>query len=270
MMGITSGSNNGKVAPAAFPPPVDSQKEFIKRGLDPEDELIEVGVAIVGGGTGGPGLRQPPAAAARRRPRDDGAPRRSAGRRGREGQDLRRAQPLRRGDAPGAAAGAVPRDDPRAVARGGLRLRRGHQGGGLPAAHLEAGAAHPDAAAVQEPRQRGRLRLGAGPLPAAPGRGGRRLRPHRDRRHAADRRGRRCRRACARATRAAARTASRSATSSPAPTSRRRRTVLAEGCWGHLTGAAIQRVRPRRPDASRRCGSSASRRSGRSPSRWTA
>ncbi|HWD11664.1 MAG TPA: electron-transfer flavoprotein:ubiquinone oxidoreductase [Solirubrobacteraceae bacterium] len=47
------GSANGKVAPAAFPPPVDSRKEFIKRGLDPEDELIEVGVAIVGGGTAG-------------------------------------------------------------------------------------------------------------------------------------------------------------------------------------------------------------------------
>jgi electron-transferring-flavoprotein dehydrogenase len=48
-----SGSSNGKVAPAAFPPPVDSQKEFVKRGLDAEDELIEVGVAIVGGGTAG-------------------------------------------------------------------------------------------------------------------------------------------------------------------------------------------------------------------------
>src|SRR5213082_3969548 len=44
---------NGAVVPAAFPPPVDSRKEFIKRGLDPEDELIEVGVAIVGGGTAG-------------------------------------------------------------------------------------------------------------------------------------------------------------------------------------------------------------------------
>jgi len=32
---------------------VDSRKEFVKRGLDPEDELIEVGVAIVGGGTAG-------------------------------------------------------------------------------------------------------------------------------------------------------------------------------------------------------------------------
>jgi len=47
------GSSNGKVAPAAFPPPVDSRKEFIKHGLDAEDELIEVGVAIVGGGTAG-------------------------------------------------------------------------------------------------------------------------------------------------------------------------------------------------------------------------
>jgi electron-transferring-flavoprotein dehydrogenase len=47
------GSHNGKVAPAAFPPPVDSRKEFIKRGLDSEDELIEVGVVIVGGGTAG-------------------------------------------------------------------------------------------------------------------------------------------------------------------------------------------------------------------------
>src|SRR5213082_2999352 len=44
---------NGAVVPAAFPPPVDSRKEFIKRGLDPEDDLIEVGVAIVGGGTAG-------------------------------------------------------------------------------------------------------------------------------------------------------------------------------------------------------------------------
>ncbi len=32
---------------------MDSPEEFVKRGLDPEDELIEVGVAIVGGGTAG-------------------------------------------------------------------------------------------------------------------------------------------------------------------------------------------------------------------------
>src|SRR6201997_3242875 len=40
-------------SPSEFPPPVDPQAEFIKRGLDGEDELIEVGVAIVGGGTAG-------------------------------------------------------------------------------------------------------------------------------------------------------------------------------------------------------------------------
>lgn len=48
-----AGSSNGKVVPAAYPPPVDSPGEFIKHGLDGEDELIEVGVAIVGGGTAG-------------------------------------------------------------------------------------------------------------------------------------------------------------------------------------------------------------------------
>src|SRR3954465_14264018 len=46
-------NGNGRVAPAAFPPPVDPQKEFIKRALDDEDERIDVGVAIVGGGTAG-------------------------------------------------------------------------------------------------------------------------------------------------------------------------------------------------------------------------
>src|SRR3954464_3297829 len=46
-------NGHGKVAPAAYPPPGDPQQEFIKRELDPEDERIEVGVAIVGGGTAG-------------------------------------------------------------------------------------------------------------------------------------------------------------------------------------------------------------------------
>ena len=45
--------SNGKVVPADFPPPVDATKEFVKRGLDAEDERIEIGVAIVGGGTAG-------------------------------------------------------------------------------------------------------------------------------------------------------------------------------------------------------------------------
>ena len=46
-------SANGKVIPADFPPPVDVAKEFVKRSLDGEDERIEIGVAIVGGGTAG-------------------------------------------------------------------------------------------------------------------------------------------------------------------------------------------------------------------------
>ncbi|HEY5193378.1 MAG TPA: electron-transfer flavoprotein:ubiquinone oxidoreductase [Solirubrobacteraceae bacterium] len=46
-------ANNRVLAPSEFPPPVDPQREFVKRNLDPEDERIEVGVAIVGGGPGG-------------------------------------------------------------------------------------------------------------------------------------------------------------------------------------------------------------------------
>jgi electron-transferring-flavoprotein dehydrogenase len=40
-------------APVEYPPPVDSAKEFIGAPTDPEDERIEVGVAIVGGGPAG-------------------------------------------------------------------------------------------------------------------------------------------------------------------------------------------------------------------------
>jgi electron-transferring-flavoprotein dehydrogenase len=50
---MASRNGNGRVAPLDFPPPVDSRSEFIKREVDPEDEVIEVGVAIVGGGTAG-------------------------------------------------------------------------------------------------------------------------------------------------------------------------------------------------------------------------
>src|SRR5215210_4061342 len=50
---MASASSNGSAVPAAYPPPVDSPEEFIKRELDAEDERIEVGVAIVGGGTAG-------------------------------------------------------------------------------------------------------------------------------------------------------------------------------------------------------------------------
>jgi electron-transferring-flavoprotein dehydrogenase len=46
-------SGRGGVVPADYPPPVDSRQEFIRRELDAPDDRIEVGVAIVGGGTAG-------------------------------------------------------------------------------------------------------------------------------------------------------------------------------------------------------------------------
>src|SRR5205085_12069627 len=46
-------SLDGAVAPSEFPPPVEPVQEFIKRELDPEDERIDVGVVIVGGGPAG-------------------------------------------------------------------------------------------------------------------------------------------------------------------------------------------------------------------------
>jgi len=48
-----STNSNGGVAPSEYPPPVSSPEEFVKRELDPEDERIEVGVVIVGGGPAG-------------------------------------------------------------------------------------------------------------------------------------------------------------------------------------------------------------------------
>jgi electron-transferring-flavoprotein dehydrogenase len=50
---MAASNGKGPHAPSEFPPPVDPVKEFIKRGLDDEDERIDVGVAIVGGGTAG-------------------------------------------------------------------------------------------------------------------------------------------------------------------------------------------------------------------------
>jgi Dehydrogenases (flavoproteins) len=41
------------VKPSDYPPPVDQVNEFIGKPTDPEDERIEVGIAIVGGGPAG-------------------------------------------------------------------------------------------------------------------------------------------------------------------------------------------------------------------------
>jgi electron-transferring-flavoprotein dehydrogenase len=50
---MSSRNGHGPHAPSEFPPPVDPVHEFIKHGLDSEDERIDVGVVIVGGGTAG-------------------------------------------------------------------------------------------------------------------------------------------------------------------------------------------------------------------------
>ncbi|MGI8594104.1 MAG: FAD-dependent oxidoreductase [Solirubrobacteraceae bacterium] len=53
-MASVNGSPNGSVvAPSEYPPPVDPVSEFVGEPTDPEDERIEVGVAIVGGGPAG-------------------------------------------------------------------------------------------------------------------------------------------------------------------------------------------------------------------------
>src|SRR2546430_3250200 len=46
-------SSNGAAPPSAYPPAVDSPNEFIKRELDGEDDRIDVGVVIAGGGPAG-------------------------------------------------------------------------------------------------------------------------------------------------------------------------------------------------------------------------
>jgi electron-transferring-flavoprotein dehydrogenase len=46
-------AGDARLAPGLYPPAVDPVGEFIRETLDPEDERIEVGVAIVGGGPAG-------------------------------------------------------------------------------------------------------------------------------------------------------------------------------------------------------------------------
>src|ERR1700712_3229728 len=50
---MSSANGNHPLSPADYPPPVDPTPEFIGTPQDAEDERIEVGVAIVGGGQAG-------------------------------------------------------------------------------------------------------------------------------------------------------------------------------------------------------------------------
>ena len=226
--------------------------EFVKRELDDEDERIEVGVAIVGGGPAGLAcanrllqlldddpelmerLGEVPVAVIEK------------------GKVVRRAQPVRRDDEPVGAPRAVPRRRPRT----GRHYGEVDDETRLLHAEPEArAAAQADAAAVPQPRQLRRLvaelirwlaekaeEAGAYILTETAA-------------HEAARRGRRRASASARATRAAARTASRWATSSPAPTSRPRRP-----CSPRAAGATSPAPRSSEFDLA----ADASRRSGRS------
>ena len=164
-----------------IPPAVDSRREFIRRELDARRRSDRGRRRDRRWRHGRAGLRESAAGAAGRRPGDRRASRRGAGRGDREGEGLRRPQPVGRRDAPGAAARRCSPTSTREQWRArGLRVRRGDQGGRLPAAVAPHEAADPDAAAVPQPRRRGRLGRRARALPAAPRRGGRRLRADRD------------------------------------------------------------------------------------------
>src|ERR671921_480614 len=52
-MASVNGNGRGPVVPSDFPPPVDPRAEFVGPPEDAEDERIDVGVAIVGGGQAG-------------------------------------------------------------------------------------------------------------------------------------------------------------------------------------------------------------------------
>ena len=191
---MASGTSNGKVAPAAFPPPVKSPDEFIKRGLDPEDELIEIGVAIVGGGTAGlacanrllqlladdpetmESLGEVPVAVIEKA--------KTCGGHNLSGAVVR-PEPLQR------LFPDLSREDWR---KEGFAFGEVEKEAVYMTPTAKTLAADPDPAAVQESRQRGHVGLGARALPAADCRGERRLPADRDGGDPADRRGRQGRR----------------------------------------------------------------------------
>ena len=234
-------SRNGRApAPSEFPPPVDPVHEFIKRELDAEEERIEVGVAIVGGGTAGLAcanrllqlladdpetmekLGEVPVAVIEKA--------KTCGGHNLSGAVMR----------PGPLEELFPeltREDWRKerFAFGEVTKESVYM---LPGPRRSSGCRF-RRSELQEPRQRGGLGFGAGPLPAAPGRGCRRLRPHRDERRPATGRWWSGRRGPL-GDKGRGKDGEPLGNFEPGSDVTARVTVLAEGCWGHLTGAAIK------------------------------
>ena len=223
------------VAPIEFPPPVDSAGEFLGPPTDAEDERIEVGVAIVGGGQAGLAC----AIRLLQLLEDDPELTESLG-------EVPVAV-LEKGKVAGAhqLSGAVmnpsairelfPDDDswPNYGEVGGERVYfMPNKKRAIPLV--------PIAAAVPQPRQLRHLGRRAQPLAGREGRGGRRVHPHRDRR----------RRSCWSRTASVlgVRTGDKGRDKDggekgnfePGSDITAKATVLAEGCWGHLTGAALK------------------------------
>ena len=237
-----NGSHNGKVAPAAFPPPVDSQKEFIKRGLDAEDELIEVGVAIVGGGTAGLScanrllqlladdpetmerLGEVPVAVVEKAKTCGGHNLSGAVMRPGPLQEL--FPELSREDwrKEGFAYGEVKKEAVYLTPTSKLSLRIP-----TPPPFKNHGNEVVSVSAMARYQQQ-------------PGRRGRRLHPHRDRCHAADRRRRPAPRVVGvrSGDKGRGKDGEPLGNFEPGTDIKAHATVLAEGCWGHLTGAAIK------------------------------
>ncbi len=234
-----SAANGAHPAPGSTRPPVDSQGEFVKRGLDDEDELIEVGVAIVGGGTAGlacanrllqlladdeellESLGEVPVAVIEKAKTCGGH--NLSGAVMRPGPLLELFPELSRKDwrMEGFAFGEVTQEAVYLLPNAKRALKI------------------PTPPPFQQPRQRGRVGVGDGALPAAHRRGGRRLHPHRDRRVAADRAGRRVV-GVRSGDKGRGKDSEPLRNFEPGTDVKAKATVLAEGCWGHLTGAAIK------------------------------
>ena len=175
----------GGVAPAKFPPPVDPAEEFVGPPTDAEDERIEVGVAIVGGGPAGLACAIRLTQLLENEPELTEKLGEVPGGRDREGQDARRAPAVGRQHAPVGDAGAVP-------GHGRVRVAdavEGRQGRRLPADREAGAAAEADAAELPQPRQLRGVGRAARALPVREGRGGGRLHPARDHRRQAAGRG---------------------------------------------------------------------------------